>query len=105
MERRAEGLVEEDEEFFEIYGEPVFYDDIRLYWRNKLPRLTEESRDELLIRLDERVRDLKEDDIPEIKQTLERQNGRIRRNSIAIAAIVGSGALGGGVFGLIKLLA
>ena len=93
-----------EEELYEYYP-PAVYDDIRT-WRDdwKMTKLTPAKRDELLIRLDERVKDLKEEDIPEIKEALKTQNGRIRKNTIAIAAIIGSGVLGGGVFGLIKLL-
>ena len=63
--------------------------------------MNDEQRDELLIRVDERVRDIKEDDIPEIKSGLKDHNRRIRRIEIILASSV---ALGGGVAGIIKLL-
>jgi len=47
-----------------------------------MPKLTAEKRDELLIRLDERVRDLKDEDMPEIKEHLLALNGRVRSNEV-----------------------
>ena len=45
-----------------------------------------------------------EGDIPEIKAGLKNHDRRIRRIEIIIASLIGSGALGGGVIGLINLL-
>lgn len=69
---------------------------------------------ELLARLDERSLDtwrsldeFKKDNRDEhsvIVALLEKQNGRIRKNSIAIAFIVGSLGLGGGIVGIINLV-
>lgn len=42
--------------------------------------------------------------IEEIKELLEKQNGRIRRNSIAIAVLFGTLGIGGGTVGIINLL-
>ena len=63
--------------------------------------LSAEERDQLLIRLDERVKDIKEDDIPAIKVGLKEHGKRIRRIELILAA---SGVLGGGTLGIIKLL-
>ena len=63
--------------------------------------MNDEQRDELLIRIDERVKDIKEDDIPEIKAGLKDHNKRIRRIELILAA---SGIVGGGILGVIKLL-
>ena len=63
--------------------------------------LSAEERDQLLIRLDERVKDIKEDDIPAIKAGLKEHGKRIRRIELILAA---SGVLGGGTLGIIKLL-
>ena len=72
------------------------------------------STKELLGRLDERslntyrvLDDLKADNAKahdDILKLLQKQNGRIRRNSIAIAFIIGSLGISGGVIGLINLL-
>ena len=69
---------------------------------------------ELFARLDERslntyrvLDDLKADNAKaheDILELLQKQNGRIRRNSIAIAFIIGSLGISGGVYGLISLL-
>ena len=69
---------------------------------------------ELFARLDERslntyrvLDDLKVDNTKahdDILKLLQKQNGRIRRNSIAIAFILGSLGISGGVIGLMNLL-
>ena len=43
-------------------------------------------------------------DVPEIKKGLASHNKKIRRMEIVLAGIIGSGALGGSVAGIIKLL-
>ena len=63
--------------------------------------MNDEQRDELLIRIDERVKGIKEDDIPAIKVGLKDHSKRIRRIELILAA---SGVLGGGTLGIIKLL-
>lgn len=45
-----------------------------------------------------------EGDIPKIKTGFERHDNRIRRIEIILAGIIGSGILGGGTFGLIRML-
>ena len=45
-----------------------------------------------------------EGDIPEIREGLKDHNKRIRRIEIILAGLIGTGALTGGVAGLIKLL-
>ena len=45
-----------------------------------------------------------EGDIPQIKKGLASHNKKIRRMEIVLAGIIGSGALGGSVAGIIKLL-
>ena len=72
------------------------------------------STKELLARLDERslntyrvLDDLKADNNQahkDILELLQKQNGRIRRNSIAIAFIIGSLGIAGGVAGIINLI-
>ena len=72
------------------------------------------STKELLARLDERslntyrvLDDLKRDNSKahdDILQLLQKQNGRIRRNTIAIAFIIGSLGISGGVYGIMNLL-
>ena len=71
------------------------------------------STKELLARLDERslntyrvLDDLKVDNTKahdDILKLLQKRNGRIRRNSIAIAFILGSLGISGGVIGLMNL--
>ena len=75
--------------------------------RRKEMTLTPEIRDELLIRLDERVKELKEEDLPEIKRHLERINGcvqaadiRSKVNRWMIVSMVG----GTGLFGAVAKL-
>ena len=72
------------------------------------------STKELLARLDERslntyrvLDNLKTDNNQahkDILELLQKQNGRIRRNSIAIAFIIGSLGIAGGVAGIINLI-
>ena len=72
------------------------------------------STKEVLARLDERslntyrvLDDLKTDNNQahkDILELLQKQNGRIRRNSIAIAFIIGSLGIAGGVAGIINLI-
>ena len=45
-----------------------------------------------------------EGDVPEIKCVLKSHQKRITRIELIIASLVGSGALGGGIFGIAKLL-
>ena len=63
--------------------------------------MNDEQRDELLIRIDERVKDIKEEELPEIKQLLRNHSRRIRVIEIIIGSLVVSG---GSIAGLIKLL-
>ena len=63
--------------------------------------MNDAQRDELLIRIDERVRDIKEEELPEIKMGLKDHSRKIRRIELILAA---SGILGGGTLGIIKLL-
>jgi hypothetical protein len=49
--------------------------------------LKQSERDELLLRLDERVRDLKESDVPEIKLHLSKINGTLLKHSDDISAL------------------
>ena len=58
---------------------------------------------ELLARLDERSLNTWKT-LEDIKKLLEKQNGRIRRNTIAIAFIVGTLGVSGGVLGIINLI-
>ena len=58
---------------------------------------------ELLARLDERSLNTWRT-LRDIKKLLEEQNGRIRRNTIAIAFIVGTLGVSGSVFGIINLI-
>jgi len=59
--------------------------------------------DELLARLDERSLNTWRV-IDDVKKLLEKQNGRIRKNTIAIAVLVGAAGLGGGITGLVQWL-
>ena len=64
-------------------------------------KLTVTKRDELLIRMDERVKALKdgdEGDVPEIKKHMEKQNGRIRKLEITVACLI----VGGGSFSILE---
>ena len=45
-----------------------------------------------------------EGDIPEIKASVKDHNKKIRRIEIVLGGVLGSGALGGGIAGLVKLL-
>ena len=70
--------------------------------------MDDEERDNLLIRMDERLKGLKEGDIPEIKTHLEKVNNivgkhekRITRNEVILYCL-GAGTIGGG--GIAKLL-
>ena len=75
-----------------------------------MAKLDEDARDELLIRLDERMRGVKEEDLPEIKTHLTSLNRKVQKNetrskvnraliSIAFSILgIGSGA------GVTKLL-
>jgi len=69
-----------------------------------MARLKPTERDELLIRLDERVGDLKDKELPEVKELIRAQNTRIRKNEQRISKIwgvmIGIGVLGGSGVGL-----
>lgn len=57
-----------------------------------------EERDELLIRIDERVKALKdgdEGDVPDIKKHVEKQNGRLRKLEITVASLITALSVGG----------
>ena len=63
------------------------------------------ERDEMLIRIDEKVRALKdgdEGDVPDIKRHLEKQNGKINKNRVVIYSLIaflsGAGILDATVF-------
>ena len=59
------------------------------------------ERDELLIRMDERLKALKdgdEGDVPEIKKHIEKQNGRIRKLEITVACMI----VGGSSFSILE---
>lgn len=47
-----------------------------------MPRLTEENRDELIIRIDERMEHLLEKDVPAISRHLLDLNGQTRGNTV-----------------------
>lgn len=67
--------------------------------------MNDAERDELLIRMDERLKALKDGDeghIPEIEKLLKKQNGRIRKLEVAVVALIIGGA--GGGYGLVRLL-
>ena len=68
--------------------------------------ITQEQRDELLIRTDERVCILMAEDIPEIKEHLQKLNGRVRGNEVRSkvnqAMISGIIAIGGFFAGIAK---
>mgnify|MGYP001572882532 CR=1 FL=1 len=81
--------------------------------------MNDEQRDELLIRIDERVKDIKEEELPKITGHLERLNNSVSAHSVDIGSlkekasfqwkvvciiIGGSGAVGAGVAKLFELL-
>lgn len=45
-----------------------------------------------------------EGDIPEIKKSMKNYQKRINRIELTIAGLIGSGALGGGILGIVKWL-
>ena len=81
--------------------------------------MNEEQRDELLITMAERVRDIKEEELPEIRTHLAKLNESVVNHSIDIsdlktkanrtwllilAVIAGSGSIGAGVTKLLEFL-
>lgn len=52
-----------------------------------MAKLTVEKRDELLIRLDERVKDMREDALPKIEKHLEKINGHLDNHADRIITV------------------